>query len=113
MSVSKEGIRGLDELPQRILSSNVVFEAFGNAATTNNPNSSRFGKFVRLIFDQQGRVCGARALRPCPGATGSAHTAQTCAQATRRQRKASCCALSFVSHLSRYRPPVAAPPASA
>ena len=54
------GFGGLDELPRRILNSNVVFEAFGNASTTNNDNSSRFGKFVRLLFDEGGRFCGAR-----------------------------------------------------
>ena len=54
------GYDGLDELPRRILNSNVVFEAFGNASTTNNDNSSRFGKFVRLLFDQAGCVRGAR-----------------------------------------------------
>ena len=51
---------GTDILAQRILQSNVVLEAFGNAATTINPNSSRFGKFVRLLFDQEGRIHGAR-----------------------------------------------------
>ena len=54
------GYTGLDELPKRILHSNVIFEAFGNASTTNNDNSSRFGKFVRLLFDGKGRVKGAR-----------------------------------------------------
>ena len=54
------GLDALDDLPRKILNSNVVFEAFGNASTTNNDNSSRFGKFVRLLFDERGLVRGAR-----------------------------------------------------
>ena len=54
------GLAGLDELPRKIMNSNTIFEAIGNAATTNNDNSSRFGKFVRLLFDGKGAVCGAR-----------------------------------------------------
>ena len=33
------------------MASNPVFEALGNATTVNNPNSSRFGKFIRLRFE--------------------------------------------------------------
>ncbi|VVC25717.1 Protein kinase, ATP binding site,Protein kinase domain,Serine/threonine-protein kinase, active site,Myosin [Cinara cedri] len=47
-------------LEQRILQMNPIMEAFGNARTGINNNSSRFGKFLELSMTRSGQLTGAR-----------------------------------------------------
>jgi len=48
--VSVASASSMDALQVRLSQSNPLMEAFGNARTTRNHNSSRFGKFLKLVF---------------------------------------------------------------
>ncbi|KHN87676.1 Myosin-4 [Toxocara canis] len=64
-------------LEDQIVQTNPVLEAFGNARTVRNNNSSRFGKFIRIHFSKKGKVAScdiehyllekSRVIRQAPG----------------------------------------------
>ena len=57
-SISKNTIN--TKIDSKILASNPILEAFGNAKTIRNHNSSRFGKFIKLLFNHKYDLMGAK-----------------------------------------------------
>jgi myosin-1 len=90
--------REVQRVKERMLSSNPVLEAFGNAKTVNNNNSSRFGKYMKILFDAGGDPVGgvvvsyllekSRVATPTPGERNFHAFYVLCAGASAAEKKA-------------------------
>uniref|UniRef100_A0A8C5BMJ2 Unconventional myosin-Va-like n=1 Tax=Gadus morhua TaxID=8049 RepID=A0A8C5BMJ2_GADMO len=56
-TVSRSSVQA--NVEDKVLASNPIMEAIGNAKTTRNDNSSRFGKYIEIGFDKKNRIIGA------------------------------------------------------
>ena len=82
---------------QQVLQSNPILESFGNARTSRNDNSSRFGKYIDISFTKSGKLSGAsietyllekvRLIHPSPGERNYHVFYQFLSSATQKERR--------------------------
>merc|ERR1712066_588786 len=57
-ATAKKGAEKKVSLEDQIVATNPILESYGNAKTSRNDNSSRFGKFIRIHFNGAGKLAG-------------------------------------------------------